>query len=134
MTLFEFPFWRKWGMNGVAEWQTNWVILSKLARLDSNRIQQPRILWTISLHLWHGTAAGIVFGFLLPVVTMLPTGNSIFLDAVDYSVALWVIFMLTPRRAFESAGGTRISNRSLTVALASHLVYGTFLGLLVPLA
>ena len=66
---------------------------------------------------------------------MLSTGNfSVFLDAVVYDVAVWVILMLAPRRAFESAGGTRISNRSLTVALASHLVYGTFLGLLVPLA
>jgi len=134
MTLFEFPFWKKWGMNGVAEWQTNWIILSKLARVDSNRIRDPRISWTITLHLWHGTAAGIVFG-LLPVLTLLPAGNfSVLLDAVIYSVALWIIFMVAPRRAFESAGGRRISVRSLSVALASHFVYGILLGLLVPLA
>ncbi len=135
MTLFEFPFWKKWGMRGAAEWQTNWVIFSTLAKLDSNRIREPRISWTITLHLWHGTAAGIVFGLLLPVLTLLPAGSfSVLLDAIVYSLALWVIFMLAPRRAFESAGGTRISNRSLFVALASHLVYGIFLGLLLPLA
>jgi len=134
MTLFEFPFWKKWGMNGVAEWQTNWIILSKLARVDSNRIRDPRISWTITLHLWHGTAAGIVFG-LLPVLMLLPAGNfSVLLDAVIYSVALWIIFMVAPRRAFESAGGRRISVRSLSVALESHFVYGILLGLLVPLA
>jgi len=133
MTLFEFSFWKKWGMNGVAEWQANWVIISKLTGRTSNRIQKPRIPWTIALHLWHGVAAGIVFGLLLP--SLLPAGNfSVLLDAVVYSVALWVLFMLAPRRAFEFAGGTRISGRSLSVALASHFVYGISLGLLVPLA
>jgi|SRR5438128_8021582 len=135
MTLFEFPFWKIWGMNGVAEWQTNWVIISKLARVDSNRIRVPRISWTIALHLWHGVAAGIVFGLLRLYLTLLPPGNfSVLLDALVYSVALWVIFMLAPRRAFESAGETRISDRSLSAALASHFVYGISLGLLVPLA
>jgi Na+/H+ antiporter NhaA len=135
MTLFEFPFWKRWGTNGVAEWQTNWVILSKLAREHSNRIRESRTFWTITLHLWHGTLAGIVFGLLLPFLTVLPAGSfSVTLDALVYSIALWVIFMLAPRRAFESAGGTRISDGSLSVALASHLVYGIFLGLLVPLA
>ena len=130
MTLFEFSFWKKWGMNGVAEWQTNWVIISKLSGRTSNRIQAPRISWTITLHLWHGVAAGIVFGLLLPFLTVLPTGNIwVLLDAVVYSVALWVIFMLAPRKAFESAGGTPISNCSLLVALASHFVYRIPLGL-----
>jgi hypothetical protein len=134
MILFEFPFWMKWGMEGVAEWQTNWVILSKLARVNSNRIREPRTSWTITLHLWHGTLAGIVFGLLLPVLTLLAGNFSVLLDAVVYSAALWIIFMLAPRRLFESAGGRRISDRSLLVALASHFVYGIFLGLLVSLA
>jgi hypothetical protein len=135
MTLFEFPFWKRWGMNGVAEWQSNRVIFSKITRENSGQIQEPRIFWTISLHLWHGVAAGIVFGLIAPFVMLLPAkGFSVVPDAVAYSVALWVIFMLVPRKAFESAGGTRISNRSLLGTLASHFVYGIILGLLVPLA
>ena len=135
MTMFEYPFWKAWGMNGVAEWQTNWVILSKLTRASPDRTREPRISWTIILHLWHGVAAGIVFGLLLPVLSMLPGGNfSVLLDAVVYSIALWIIFMFAPRSALEFAGGTRISDRGLLVALASHFVYGVFLGLLVPLA
>ena len=122
-------------MNGLAEWQSNWIIISKLTRGNSSKVWEPRISWTISLHLWHGVAAGIVFELLLPYLTLLPAGNlSALLDAVVYSVALWILFMLAPRRAFESAGGTRISDRSLSVALAAHIVYGIFLGLLAPLA
>jgi len=135
MTMFEYPFWKAWGMNGVAEWQSNWVILSRLTRASPDRTREPRISWTIILHLWHGVAAGIVFGLLLPVLSMLPGGNfSVLLDAVVYSIALWIIFMFAPRSALEFAGGTRISDRGLLVALASHFVYGVFLGLLVPLA
>ena len=135
MTMFEYPFWKAWGMNGVAEWQSNWVILSKLTRASPNRTREPRISWTITLHLWHGVAAGIVFGLLLPALTILPGGNfSVLLDAVVYSIALWIIFIFAPRRSFESAGDTRISDHGLLLALASHLVYGVFLGLLVPLA
>jgi hypothetical protein len=134
MTLFEFPFWKKWGMNGVAEWQSNRVIISKLTRENSSCIRDSRLSWTISLHLWHGVAASIVFLLLLPYLTLLPAGNiSVLLDATVYSIALWVIFMLAPRRAFESAGGIQISDRGLSVALVSHLVYGICLGLLVPL-
>ena len=134
MTLFEYPFWKRWGMNGVAEWQTNWLFISKLIGGSSNRIKSPRISWTIALHLWHGIAAGIVFGLLVPYLMVLPAGNfSVLLDAVVYSVALWVIFMLAPRRIFESSGATHISDRSLSIALASHLIYGILLGLLVPL-
>ena len=135
MTMFEYPFWKAWGMNGVAEWQSNWVILSRLTRASPDRTREPRISWTITLHLRHGVAAGIVFGLLLPVLSMLPGGNfSVLLDAVVYSIALWIIFMFAPRSALEFAGGTRISDRGLLVALASHFVYGVFLGLLVPLA
>jgi hypothetical protein len=135
MTLFEFPFWKKWGMNGVAEWQSNRVIISKLTRENPRYVRDQRISWTISLHLWHGVDAGIAFGLLLPYLTLLPAGNIlVLLDATVYSVALWVIFMLAPRSAFESAGGIRISDLGLSVALVSHLVYGICLGLLVPLA
>jgi hypothetical protein len=134
MTLFEYPFWKRWGMKGVAEWQTNWIIFARLSGRKSSGTQDPIISCTVILHLGHGTAAGIVFGLLLPYLTVLPAGNfSVVLDAIVYSVALWVIFMLALRRAFESAGGTQISDRSLSIALASHFVYGIVLGLLVPI-
>ena len=35
MTLFEIPFWKKWGLEGVAEWQVNAVMVSVL--ISENR-------------------------------------------------------------------------------------------------
>ena len=37
MTIFELPFWKNWGIEGVAEWQVNSVIVSILIRKFSSR-------------------------------------------------------------------------------------------------
>ena len=131
MTLFEFPFWRRWGLDGVAEWQMNSVIVSKIVR-RSSRAQQLPISWAVSGHLFHGTVAGIVFGLFLPVIRLLLTSTIvILLSAVLYSTVLWIIFSIMLRATFEAAGNMRISNRGALIALISHFVYGFFLGLFV---
>jgi len=58
---------------------------------------------------------------------------AILLAALLYSTILWAIFSIMLRGTFEAAGGVRISNRGVLVALLSHLVYGFFLGLFVLL-
>jgi len=131
MTLFEFPFWRKRGLEGVAEWQMNSVIVSKIRRRSSHEQQSP-ILWIVGSHLFHGSLAGIVFGLFLLVIGLLPTLQlPILLSALLYSTILWIIFSIVLRGTFEAAGGIRISNRGVFVALLSHLVYGFFLGLFI---
>ena len=133
MTLFEFPFWKKWGLEGVAEWQMNSVIVSKTVR-RSRRTAEAPISWMIGGHLFHGTVAGVVFGLFLPFIALLATSMlAILLAALLYSTILWAIFSIMLRGTFEAAGGVRISNRGVLVALLSHLVYGFFLGLFVLL-
>jgi len=133
MTLFEFPFWKKWGLEGVAEWQMNSVIVSKTAR-RSRRTAEAPISWMIGGHLFHGTVAGVVFGLFLPFIALLATSMlAILLAALLYSTILWAIFSIMLRGTFDAAGGVRISNRGVLVALLSHLVYGFFLGLFVLL-
>ena len=130
MTLFEFPFWKKWGLTGVTDWQVNAVIVSKLAR-KSTGDQESLISLTIGSHLFHGSMASIAFILLLPpIIVVLPAAKfSILLTALVYSIILWVIFSVILRRTFESAGRIRISNRGVLVTLLSHCVYGIFLGL-----
>ena len=133
MTLFELPFWKKWGLEGVAEWQMNSVIVSKTVR-RSRRTAEAPISQMIGGHLFHGTVAGILFGLFLPFIAPLATSMlAILLAALLYSSVLWAIFSIMLRGRFEAAGGVRISNRGVLVALLSHLVYGFFLGLFVLL-
>src|SRR2546428_11155004 len=61
MTLFEFPFWKKWGLEGVAEWQMNSVIVSKTARRSRRTAESP-ISWMIGGHFFHGTVGRRVCG------------------------------------------------------------------------
>ncbi|SRR6266700_7519448 len=87
MTLFEFPFWKICGTKGVAEWQTNWVIISKLTGGTSNQTQSLRISWTIALHLWHGVAARYRLRTSSTKFDAVSAGSfSVPLDAVGYSV------------------------------------------------
>ncbi len=134
MTLVEYPFWKKWGMEGVAEWQINWVMVSRLSK-KWKALRDPILSWTIASHLSHGVVAGIVFRLLFPTFFLLiPFAKfSLLFDGVVYGIALWFLFTALGRRTFESAGGIRITNRGLFGALLSDALYGLFLGLLISL-
>src|SRR6058998_3327951 len=100
MTIFELPFWRRWGMEGVAEWQVNAVIVSLLIR----RFTQRRVVasMSVAMHLIHGAALGIIFRLLL--IALLETtilSSSIIGDAIVYSIGLWIISPFLTRRFLE---------------------------------
>jgi hypothetical protein len=126
MVLFEIPFWRTWGVNELVEWQLNGAIVSQLTR-NLN----PRISWMIASHLFHGAIAGLVFSLFLSETLGFPFSNvAILVDPLLYSVTLWLIFSVAPRRVYEVNIGFRSSNRALMLALSSHIIYGISLGLL----
>jgi hypothetical protein len=132
MTLSEFPFWKKWGMSGVGEWQVDSVIFSRIILRRPKLIQESGFPWkTVSTHLLNGIIASVAFRFLLPVFYLfVPDARiSIIYDTVVYSFVLWIIFPTLGRTTFETLGQIQISNRGLLVSLMSHFVYGIFLGL-----
>jgi hypothetical protein len=130
MTLVEYPFWRTWGMEGVAEWQVNWVMVSKIKKKKSSKPDMP---WTIASHLSHGVIVGVAFRlllyFLYPAVPLLRV--SIILDGAVLGITLWVLFLVLPRKLYETSGKIEISNRGLLAALLSDFLYGLFLGLFI---
>src|SRR2546427_2145503 len=69
MTLFEFPFWKKWGLEGVAEWQMNSVIVSKTVR-RSRRTAEAPISWMIGGHFFPGNLSRLVFRPLFPLFSL----------------------------------------------------------------
>src|SRR5437899_8990805 len=62
MTIVELPFWKKWGIEGVAEWQVNSVIVSMFIRKFSNR--RVSIPIELGLLLPNGQPGAFVFGLL----------------------------------------------------------------------
>jgi len=130
MTIVEVPFWKKWGIEGVAEWQVNSVIVSMLIRKFSNR--RVSISMSVGMHLLHGAALGIVFRVLLALLGTAIPASSILTYAIVYSGVLWIISPFLSRSLFERAGGFRMTKRGLAVSFLAHGVYGVFLGLLIP--
>jgi len=131
MTILELPFWRRWGMEGVAEWQVNAVIVSMLIRkFTERRVGTPM---SVAMHLIHGAALGIVFRLLLlglPGTTIL--SSSVLSYAIVYSIVLWSISPFLTRRFFEHIGGFQMTRKGLAVSFLAHNIYGVFLGLLTP--
>jgi len=130
MTIFEFPFWKKWGMEGVAEWQVNSAIVSVIIRKFTHRKVDSSM--SVAMHLFHGAALGIVFRVLLGSVGTTIPSSSVLIYATVYSGVLWIISPFLTRRIFELAGGFRMTRRGLAVSFLAHSVYGVFLGLLIP--
>jgi hypothetical protein len=132
MTIFEFPFWRRWGMEGVAEWQVNAVIVSLLVRKSTRgRVSSPMV---VTMHLFHGAVLGVVFralllGFLGPTIP----SSTVLSYAIVYTIVLWTVSPFLTRKFFETSGGFRMTRNGLAVSFLSHIVYGVFLGLLTPL-
>jgi hypothetical protein len=132
MTLVETFFWKKWGFQGVVEWQINWIIMSHINK-KWKRLVEPKLSWTIISHLLHGLAAGIIFGILLPIllfVGRLPKVSSLWLGLV-YGMGLWFLFAYLSRDIFEYLGKIRMTNRGIFGALLSDSIYGFILGLLI---
>src|SRR2546427_9664419 len=101
MTIFEVPFWKKWGMGGVAEWQVNTVIVSVLIRKFTRR--RAAFSLSVAMHLFHGAALGIFFRALLIVFRVNVLIPSVLVYAILYSTVLWIIFPYLTRKIFESA-------------------------------
>src|SRR5260370_32272014 len=131
MTIFELPFWRRWGMEGVAEWQVNAAIVSVLIR----KLTQRRVVaWmSVGMHLFHGAALGVVFRLLLLGLsgTMI-LSSQVLSYAIVYSILLWIISPFLTRKFFETSGDFRMTRNGLAVSFLSHIVYGVILGLLTP--
>src|SRR6266516_441990 len=131
MTIFELPFWRRWGMEGVAEWQVNAVVVFVLIR----RLTRRRVVasMSVAMHLFHGAILGIVFRLLL--IGMLGTtilSSSVLSYATVYSIVLWLISPFLTRRFFEHIGGFQMTRKGLAVSFLAHNIYGVILGLLTP--
>jgi hypothetical protein len=130
MTIFELPFWRIWGMEGVAEWQVNAAMVSLLIRGFTRRRVSTSVV--AAMHLLHGAALGVVFRLLLSFSGTTILSSQVLSYAIVYSILLWIISPFLTREFFETSGGFQMTRNGLAVSFLSHIVYGVFLGLLIP--
>jgi hypothetical protein len=134
MTLFEIPFWKFWGINGIFEWHENQVLASKIKRKlgkeENSTVGYTEIL---ALHIINGVIASTIFPFIyLFLNTMLFTNDyriSIGFGIL-YAIILWVITLLPIHKPITglSVWSHPLGRGPLIVSFCGHIVYGISLG------
>ena len=127
MTLYEIPFWRKWGLTGVFEWHENQVLSVRFFGISRQVVQYRGIFF---LNFLNGTLGGLLFPF---VVTYLVNPYSMMLVTllgIVYGGLLWIITLVPIHKPIT---GLAVWNHPLghypaLVSLGGHVVYGVVLG------
>lgn len=125
MTVFEIPFWKKWGLKGILEWHENQILYSKLTSNNPNRLN---FFGVFLLHFINGGLGGLGFYLLLYIVPFVLT-SSVYIVGIVYGLVLWILTLLpihkpiTSIDPFDHPQGVG----PLVVSLIGHLIYGIML-------
>jgi len=130
MSIFEFPFWKKWRLEGVLEWHENQVLYSKIFRTDRTQINFPGLFF---LHFANGGLGGIGFYFLLILVPFLST--MVFFVGILYGLVLWVLTLLPIHKPITGINPLKhpLGLGPAITSLTGHLLYGAILSVLMIL-
>ena len=136
ISIFEFPFWRKWGLEGVLEWHENQVLFSKFFKTSRMQINYPGLFF---LHFINGGLGGIGFYFLLILVPFLSTmvfsiGTGIAIGIL-YGLVLWVLTLLPIHKPITGIDPFKhpLGFGTSITSLIGHLLYGAILAVLMIL-
>ena len=127
MSIFKFPFWRKWGLEGSLEWHENQVLYSKFFRTDRTKINFTGLFL---LHFVNGGLGGIGFYFLLTLSPSLIT--MLFFVGILYGLVLWVLTLLPIHKPITGIDPLKhpLGLGPAITSLTGHLVYGVILSAL----
>jgi uncharacterized membrane protein YagU involved in acid resistance len=134
MTIFEIPFWRLFGIQGILEWHENQILVSRVLKKIKKR-ERDTVCYTgiLLLHIINGTAASIVFPLVNLFFTSLFSQNEFRLSiifGIAYGILLWTLTLLPIHKPIT---GLSIWNHPLgkgpaIISICGHLIYGITLG------
>lgn len=134
MTIFEIPFWKIWGIQGILEWHENQILISnlikKFKRTEYNSISYTGIFL---LHIINGTLAAIVFPvvylFFTPLFFLNKFSFSIIVGII-YGILLWVLTLLPIHKPITglSIWNHPLGKGPLIISFCGHVLYGITLG------
>lgn len=121
MTIFEIPFWRKWGLKGILEWHENQILYSKHSK---NKKGGLNFFGIFLLHFINGGMGGLGFYLLLYFIPLL-LSNIIIVGAL-YGLILWILTLLPIHKPITSIDPFNHPQGKgpIIVSLIGHLIYG----------
>ncbi len=128
MTLVEIPFFPKWKLTGILEWDENQVLTCKIFRLPDNK----NYFWGIFLlHFLNGGLGGI--GLLLTLV-LIPSLYEIPLLIIGllYGLFLWIVTLLPIHKPITGINPLNhpLGKGPIIISLFGHTIYGITLAII----
>ena len=122
MSIFEYPFYRKWGIKGVYELHESEMLFCKLTNRDfQNKISSFGLL----THMINGSLLSIPFVFYINLVNTSPT----ILLGIIYAIVVWIVTLLPVHKFItgESLSENPFGYKPALVSIFGHAIYGLIL-------
>jgi hypothetical protein len=122
MTVFQYPFWRRWGLTGVLEWHENVCIIARLSRAGELESLLKR---SFLLHFLNGGLASLVYSIILWSSTLLNSWNTAVLGIL-FGLVLWILTLYPIHRPVTGVSLHRhpLGYKPTALSIALHMVYG----------
>ncbi len=119
MTIFEFPFYRIWGIRGVYELHESEIIACKIT---NRKFQNKVSILGLFAHLINGSLLSVPFVFYLNITNTSPT----VLIGIIYALFVWFVTLLPVHKLItnESILGNPYGYKSILVSIFGHCIYG----------
>jgi hypothetical protein len=129
MSAIEVIPWRKWGLPGVFEWHENQMLIVRFLR--SNQDRSLHYLGIFGLHFTNGLLGGIGFYLAIEFMDFLVIASLPLLGIV-YGFFLWIVTLVPIHNPITCLHPWNhpLGHRPALVSLAGHLAYGLVLSLL----
>ncbi|MFW9778222.1 MAG: DUF6789 family protein [Candidatus Heimdallarchaeota archaeon] len=126
MSIGNILVWRKWGFQGVLEWDESKGMIEKLLRRP---IQETNILVYL-LHFFNGGLLAVPF---LVLVSWLKMENILVVVGVIYALIVWLV-TLAPVHKWLTGNNLFSYPKFVYISIGNHLLYGLILGIFVDLS
>ncbi|MFL2932662.1 MAG: hypothetical protein ACJZ58_00720 [Nitrososphaerales archaeon] len=122
MSIFEYPFYKKWGIKGVYELHESEMMFCKLTNREfQNKISSFGLL----THMINGSLLSIPFVFYINLSNTPPT----ILLGIIYAIVVWTVTLLPVHKLItgESLSKNPFGYKPALVSVFGHVIYGFIL-------
>jgi hypothetical protein len=137
MTATEIPSWKRWGIYGVFEWHENYIITKRLHRRFSNTREKEaenHFKGIFFFHFLNGALAAIAFPYVITFLIPSFSFNilSFCLFGILYGFLLWIVTLVPIHKPITgySLWNHPLGHLPALASLSGHLVYGLALALI----
>ena len=122
MSIFEYPFYKNWGIKGVYELHESEMMFCKLA---NKKFQNKISSFGLLTHMINGSLLSIPFVFYINAANTSPT----ILLGIIYAIVVWIVTLLPVHKFItgESLSENPFGYKPLLVSMFGHAIYGFIL-------